>query len=72
MSVRRAAMRVAAKRKRRVVKKKVNPTLPRGKWITAKVRVTENGTIEARVPRSAVKNPFDGVVLHRSTKRRRK
>lgn len=53
-------------------RKAKNPTLPRGKWITAKVRVTKNGTIEARVPRSAVKNPFDGIVLHTSTKKRRK
>ena len=28
-----------------------NPRLPRGKWINAKIRVTRNGTIQAKIKR---------------------
>lgn len=40
-----------------------NPSkvLPRGKWISAKIRVTKNGTIQARIPATAARNPSKGL-----------
>lgn len=36
-----------------ITPKKANPrkVLPRGKWINAKIRVTKNGTIQAKIKR---------------------
>jgi hypothetical protein len=43
--------------KLRAVAKNPHKALPRGKWISAKIRVTKNGTIQARISRALATNP---------------